>query len=215
MATAFTANGLPTSITRLARSRSRFPHPTTAAGSGGMNFATGCASASGPLAVPVACSSLSGTDPSEVTMGATTKIGWAHASQNFWIGCSKASDACRDCYAIPIAADMRPPVEWGADVPRKRTSDENWNNPLRWQRMHDRGQTHMILRGKSEPVPLWIFGNSLSDFFDNHPDVAEWREEARTTVIRPTTLLRWIFLTKRVPNVSKMLPRNWDQGRNY
>jgi protein gp37 len=81
--------------------------------------------------------------------------------------------------------------------------------------MHDRGKRTMIVGGESVPVPLWIFGNSLSDYFDNHPDVEPWREEAWTRVVCPTTLLRWIFLTKRVPNVSKMLPRNWDQGRNY
>src|SRR5262249_40011934 len=40
-------------------------------------------------------------------------------------------------------------------------------------------------------------------------------EEAWTTRIRPTTLLRWILLTKRIPNVPKMLPADWDHGRNY
>jgi protein gp37 len=146
-------------------------------------------------------------------MGATTKIAWADGSTNFWMGCTKVGPCCENCYAIPIAAGMG--VEWGPDVPRRPTSDELWRAPLRWNRMHDGGQTEMIVKGKSEPVPLWIFGNSLSDFFDNHPDVAPWRDEAWTTVVRPTTLLRWIFLTKRVPNVPKMLPADWDQGRNY
>jgi protein gp37 len=106
-------------------------------------------------------------------------------------------------------------IGWGDDVPRHRTSNEEWREPLRWNRMHDRGQTHMVVKGESVPVPLWIFGNSLSDFFDNHPDVADWREEAWTTIIRPTTLLRWLLLTKRIPNVARMLPRDWDGGRNY
>src|SRR5262249_51867496 len=150
----------------------------------------------------------------EVTdMAATTKIGWADSTPNFWIGCTKVSDACRDCYAIRIAANMG--VRWGDEAPRHRTSDGHWNDPLRWHRMHDRGQTHMVVKGKPVPVPLWVFGNSLSDFFDNHPDVAPWREEAWTKVVRATPLLRWIFLTKRIPNVPKMLPPDWDQGRNY
>jgi protein gp37 len=146
-------------------------------------------------------------------MAATTKIAWADGSSNFWLGCTKVSDACANCYAIPIAANMN--VGWGNDAPRHRTSDETWDAPLRWNAMHDRGQTHMMVKGESVPVPLWIFGNSLSDYFDNHPDVAAWREEAWMTVIRPTTLLRWIFLTKRVPNVRAMLPADWDGGRNY
>jgi protein gp37 len=146
-------------------------------------------------------------------MAATTEIGWADSTTNFWLGCTKVSDACRDCYAVPIAAHMG--IGWGDDAPRHRTSEQNWNAPLRWNAMHDRGQTHMIVQGKSVPVPRWIFGNSLSDFFDNRPDVALWREEAWTKVIRPTTLLRWLLLTKRVPNVLKMLPADWDGDRNY
>src|SRR5262249_8677910 len=145
-------------------------------------------------------------------MAAVTEIGWADSTTNFWIGCTKVSDACKNCYAIPIADRMG--IGWGDDAPRHRTGEEIWNAPLRWHRMHDRGQTHMIVKGGSVPVPLWVFGNSLSDFFDNHPDVAPWREEAWTTRIRPTTLLRWILLTKRIPNVPKMLPADWDHGRN-
>jgi protein gp37 len=146
-------------------------------------------------------------------MGVVTEIGWADSTTNFWIGCTKVSDACFNCYAIPIAANMG--IGWGDDAPRHRTSEQIWRNPLRWNAMHDRGQTHMIVEGKSVPVPLWVFGNSLSDFFDNHQDVAAWREVAWTRIIRKTPLLRWLLLTKRIPNVLKMLPADWDQGRNY
>jgi len=146
-------------------------------------------------------------------MGAVTEIGWADSTTNFWIGCTKVSDACQDCYAIPIAANLG--VGWGDAAPRHRTSEQESHAPLRWNAMHDRGQTHMIVNRKSVPVPVWVFGNSLSDFFDNLPDVAPWREEAWTKVIRPTTLLRWLLLTKRLPNALRMLPKDWDEGRNY
>jgi len=144
-------------------------------------------------------------------MAATTEIGWADSTTNFWIGCTKVSDACRDCYAILIAANLG--VGWGDDAPRHRTSEQEWRAPLRWNAMHDRGQTHMIVNRKSVPVPVWVFGNSLSDFFDNQVP-PEWREEA-WQVIRKTPLLRWLLLTKRTPNVLKMLPTDWDGGRNY
>jgi protein gp37 len=146
-------------------------------------------------------------------MGTVTEIGWADSTPNFWVGCTKVGDACRDCYAVPIAANLG--VGWGDAASRHRTSAQQWRAPLRWNAMRDRGQTHMVVNGEAVPVPLWMFGNSLSDFFDNHPDVAPWREEAWTKVIRPTTLLRWLLLTKRVPNVLKMLPADWDGGRNY
>ena len=142
-------------------------------------------------------------------MGTVTEIGWADSTPNFWVGCTKVGDACENCYAIPIAANLG--VGWGDAASRHRTSAQQWRAPLRWNAMRDRGQTHMVVNGEAVPVPLWMFGNSLSDFFDNHPDVAPWREEAWTKVIRPTTLLRWLLLTKRVPNVLKMLPADWDR----
>src|SRR5262245_26055368 len=145
-------------------------------------------------------------------MAATTEIGWADSTVNFWIGCSKVSDACKDCYAIPFAARMG--IGWGDDADRHRTSDEEWRAPLRWHAMHDRGQTHLVVKSEAVPVPLWVFGNSLSDFFDNQVPPA-LREEAWTKVIRKTPLLRWIILTKRVPNVLKMLPGDWNGGSDY
>jgi protein gp37 len=145
-------------------------------------------------------------------MAATTEIAWADGTVNFWIGCSKVSPACQDCYAIPIASDMG--IGWGDDAPRHRTSEGLWNAPLHWHAMRDRGLTHMTLRGARVPIPLWVFGNSLSDFFDNQV-LPYWRKDAWTTRIRPTSLLRWILLTKRVSNVLRMLPRDWNGGRNY
>src|SRR5262249_6868883 len=66
----------------------------------------------------------------EGLMAATTKISWADGTVNFWIGCTKVSDACEDCYAVPIAASMG--IGWGDDAPRHRTSEQTWNAPLRW-----------------------------------------------------------------------------------
>jgi protein gp37 len=143
-------------------------------------------------------------------MAETTKIAWAHATNNFWIGCTKVGPGCFKCYAIPIAANMG--IGWGDDAPRHRC-EENYHKPLRWHAMHDRGQTHMIVKGKAEPVPLWIFPNSLSDFFDNKVPPA-WRDDA-WHVIRKTPLLCWIILSKRIPNVADMLPADWNGGRNY
>jgi len=148
-----------------------------------------------------------------MTMAATTDIGWADATVNFWIGCTKVGPCCEDCYAVLIAAQMG--IAWGDDAPRHRTGEQTWNAPLRWNTMHDRGQTHMIVAGKSVPVPLWWFANSLSDFFDNHVSISPKLREEAWGVIRRTPLGRWIILTKRIPNVLKMFPADWEGGRNY
>jgi protein gp37 len=144
-------------------------------------------------------------------MAVTTKIPWAESTPNFWLGCTRVSDACRDCYAEPFAEKMG--VGWGDDAPRHRTGEGNWSLPVRLNAMHDLGRTHMKIDGKPTPVPKWMFANSLSDFFDKQAP-AEWRTEA-WRVIRVTPLLCWIILTKRIPNVVGMLPDDWNGGRDY
>jgi protein gp37 len=142
-------------------------------------------------------------------MAETTKIGWADSTPNFWIGCTKVGPGCENCYAIPIAANMG--IGWGDDAPRRRV--ESWKAAVRFNAMRDRGKTTMMRGGVAVPVPLWQFGNSLSDIFDNHPDLPPLREHA-WGIIRETPLMRWILLTKRVSNVRRMLPANWN-GRDY
>lgn len=54
-----------------------------------------------------------------------------------------------------------------------------------------------------------MFSNSLADFFD--ADVpTQWRIDA-WGVVESCRLLDWYLVTKRIPNVFKMLPNNWSQ----
>lgn len=146
-------------------------------------------------------------------MGETT-IAWCDFTMNFWIGCSEASDAgCATCYARELDKKYQFGVEpaqatknrkagvaphWGAGAPRHRTSAANWRKPFRWNDL-------------SRPEkPTKVFTSSLSDLFDNEVDPS-WRADA-WEVIRQTTNLRWIVLTKRVPNIKKMLPDDWSDG---
>lgn len=144
-------------------------------------------------------------------MGATTGIAWTDATVNFHIGCTKVGPGCDGCYA-EVFANRKFNIFFGPGEKRMRTL-AGYDNPLRWQRMHDRGQTTMRQNHADVPVPRWIFCNSLSDFFDNEVP-AEWRVQA-WRVIRDTPALRWQIVTKRVGNVAKMLPDDWDGGRNY
>src|SRR5579859_5277294 len=144
-------------------------------------------------------------------MAATTGIGWTDGTVNFHIGCTKVGPGCDCCYA-EVFANRKFNIKFGPGERRMRTL-AGYENPLRWQRMHDRGQTTMRQRHADVPVPRWVFCNSLSDFFDNEIDQA-WRADA-WRVIRDTTALRWQIVTKRVGNVAKMLPEDWDGGHNY
>lgn len=147
-------------------------------------------------------------------MAENSAIGWTDHTINFWIGCTEAGPGCDLCYAreqdkryqwgVPgavakknRAAGVAP--HWGVGAPRHRTSLANRLKPLKWNREAD-------ARG----VPFKVFAHSLSDVFDNEvPD--EWRDEVFATW-RATPWLRWIVLTKRVPNIVKMLPGDWGAG---
>lgn len=142
-------------------------------------------------------------------MGETTGIAWTDATMNFWIGCTKVGPGCDHCYAENLAT-TRLGVPWGPGAPRRRTSAQLWNNPARWERAHAEGRA--ATRG-GKPVPTWVFTSSLADFFDNEAD-PQWRADA-WAVIRATPHLRWQIVTKRAPNVLKMLPADWNGGEGY
>lgn len=144
-------------------------------------------------------------------MAATTGIAWTDATANFWIGCTKVGDGCLGCYA-EVFADRKFNIKFGPGERRMRTK-AGYENPLRWQRMHDRGQTTMRENHSDIPVPRWVFCNSLSDFFDNEiPE--QWRTDA-WKVIRETPALRWQIVTKRVGNAHRMLPADWGDMKDY
>lgn len=61
-----------------------------------------------------------------------TKIEWADSTFNPWIGCTKVSPACDNCYAEAMIDSRLRRVQWGAGKPRLRTSAANWRKPLQW-----------------------------------------------------------------------------------
>jgi protein gp37 len=128
-------------------------------------------------------------------MGAETKIEWCDKTFNAWVGCTKVSPACDHCYAEAWARRSGQ-VEWG-NAPRKRTSENYWNQPLKWNRWCEQnGVRHKV------------FCCSLADVFDNQ---ADWRWRAELwTMIAATPHLDWLLLTKRPQNITKMLPHAYQ-----
>jgi protein gp37 len=132
-----------------------------------------------------------------MNLAETSGISWTDATFNPWIGCTRISPACDHCYAARDNERRKWVSEW--DGPRRRTSDQNWNNARKWDRKADAS-------GK----PLKVFCASLADVFDNQvPD--EWRDDL-WQLIRETTNLRWMLLTKRIGNVTKMLPNDFAEN---
>lgn len=132
-------------------------------------------------------------------MAANTRIEWADHTFNPWIGCTKVSPGCDHCYAEQRMDTRLHVVRWGTGQPRKRTSAANWATPLQWNR-----------QAEAEGRRYRVFCASLADVFDTEVAPA-WRDDLFSLIAR-TPQLDWLLLTKRVGNVSKMLPYTWAAG---
>ena len=91
-------------------------------------------------------------------MAATTGIEWADSTFNAWLGCTKVSPACDNCYAEEFAKRFH--RAWGPTGPRVMTGLPYWNGPETWHRSD---------ANRERPTPRIVFVNSQSDFFDQWP----------------------------------------------
>jgi protein gp37 len=131
-------------------------------------------------------------------------IEWTDHTFNPWIGCQHVSPGCDHCYAETQNAFRKwNGGTWGPHAPRKRTSEENWKNPFKWNAQardfrHEHG-------GRPR-----VFCASLAGVFDNQVP-PEWRKDL-FALIRECRRLDWLMLTKRPQNILKMLPADWGEG---
>lgn len=134
-------------------------------------------------------------------MSENSKIEWTDHTFNPWVGCSKVSPACDNCYAESWAKRAGTPELWMGE--RRRTTPNNWKQPLKWNANHEQ---FFAEHGRKQCV----FCASLADIFDNQvPD--EWRSDF-WQMVRDTPNLDWLLLTKRPQNIKKMLPADWGLG---
>lgn len=126
-----------------------------------------------------------------------SKIEWTDHTFNPWIGCTKVSPGCANCYAASL--DHRWGHDsWGPGKPRRRTSAANWKQPLRW---NEEQQMRYLERNAGEPIPdrPRVFCASLADWLDEEIPI-EWLADLLDLIDR-TPNLDWLLLTKR--------PQNW------
>lgn len=129
-------------------------------------------------------------------MSKTTAIEWCDSTFNPWIGCTRVSPACDDCYAARSTPARTLGVVWGPSAERRRTSAENWKQPLRW---NAQAAEFFEQHGRRRRV----FCASLADVFDKEVPT-EWRA-ALWALIRTTPNLDWLLLTKRIGNAINMM----------
>lgn len=121
-------------------------------------------------------------------MAKTTKIQWADATWNPFIGCTKVSPACDNCYAEGWAKRC------GRDFSKVvRAATGTFHAPLTWKE------------------PKRIFVCSLSDFF--HADILRADRHDAIRTMRHAPQHTYLLLTKRPENIKPMLAgTSWALG---
>lgn len=120
-------------------------------------------------------------------------------SWNPWWGCTKVSQGCANCYAESMARRFGK-TEWGPQAQRVRTSYAYWQKLYAWDR-----------RAEKTGVRSKVFCGSMSDIFEDNPQVEEWRRDF-FDIAANTPSLDKLLLTKRAENILRMVPTGWLQG---
>ena len=134
-------------------------------------------------------------------MSENSKIEWTTHTFNPWIGCTKVSPGCAQCYAETLMDKRYGRVSWGKGNPRSLTSNENWKLPYRWNR-----------NAKKSGNRSRVFCASLADVFDSEVP-QEWRDRLWTLVAECDSM-DWLLLTKRLnlmdaDELLAMMPDEW------
>jgi protein gp37 len=121
----------------------------------------------------------------------------------FW-GCTKVGPGCDHCYAETLNNNPRfgGTQQWGPGTPRRKIK-----GATALIRRLNRGSPAFVEKHSRRPR---VFMQSMSDTFDNEVDDTWRREELDEAEM--ATGLNIQLLTKRGPNVPKMVPAHWTRG---
>lgn len=146
-------------------------------------------------------------------MSENSKIEWCDHTYNAWIGCTKVSPGCANCYAekstrarVLRAAGSE---TWGKGAERSRT--KTGGDPLKWNRDAEFFHECTACRHRAVMVDSCtlcgcdivrarprVFCASLSDWLDDEVPI-EWLADL-LQLIHDTPNLDWLLLTKRPAN---------------
>lgn len=126
-------------------------------------------------------------------------IAWTNNTFNPWMGCTKVSDGCKNCYAETLTKNRMGLSLWGKNGTRQVTSAANWKKPLQWNKEAEKNGERTR-----------VFCASLCDVFEDHP-VANATRPKLWELIRKCTWLDWQLLTKRPERIEANLPADWNK----
>jgi protein gp37 len=120
-------------------------------------------------------------------MSNKTKIQWTDGTVNFWSGCKKVSEGCKNCYMF------RDKERYGKNATEVIAVKEATNKA----------------NLRKLKVPSLIFTCSYSDFFIEE---ADGRRAAAWQTIKAHPQHQWQILTKRPERILECLPQDWGEG---
>jgi protein gp37 len=139
-------------------------------------------------------------------MSEKTLIAWTDHTLNLWMGCTKVSAGCKNCYAETLTKNRMGLDVWGPTA-RRQVTKTPWNECRKWQRAAARGEPGLL--GAAQPH--LVFLGSLMDWAEDRPDLIEPRVRM-WQLIRDCAHLHFQMLTKRPENIRLMLPGDWGSG---
>jgi protein gp37 len=144
-------------------------------------------------------------------MSANTKIQWTTHTFNPWWGCTKVSEGCKNCYAERLSSSREPIDYWNTSTKNiKILSDTYWQNPIVWNKQAARkNQVATVFSGSMCDI-FSAEGKSLEHIYPTR-DVNTERQKL-FALIKETTNLFWLLLTKRPQNIAQRLPKDWADG---
>lgn len=132
-------------------------------------------------------------------MSEETLIAWTDHTFNPWMGCTKVSAGCANCYAERLVTGRMGIPVWGDKARRQRTNTP-WQNVLQWNKS-----------AESDRVQRRVFCGSLCDWAEDHPDAEAVRPDL-WSIIRKCTSLDFQLLTKRPERIAQLLPSDWGEN---
>lgn len=122
-----------------------------------------------------------------------SKIEWTDHTANFWWGCVKVSPGCQHCYAETLSNRWGKSI-WGpASTTDREYKKAAWVNVPKWDK-----------QAAKDGVRYRVFVQSMADFFEDHPQVVEWRRDA-LHLMAQCKGLDFQILTKRPENIARMI----------
>lgn len=132
----------------------------------------------------------------QTKMAESTPIAWTDHTFNPWMGCTKVSAGCNNCYAEKLTLNRMGLDLWGPSRTRQVTK-QPWINVRRWNRA-----------AALDGVRRRVFCASLCDVFEDQV-IANQTRPALWDLIRECTALDWQVLTKRPERIADNLPADW------